>query len=71
MNYFFLALIFPILCFALASCDLKYLMWYPEDNLVEEMVENKIEKKTGYKIDLTPFSNEKVCSCGNPSCPGH
>lgn len=32
--------------------------YYPDDNLIEEVIEKKIENVTGLDIDLTPESKE-------------
>jgi len=39
------------------SCNL--LKSYPHDNFIEEFIEEIIEYKTGFDIDLTPFSPEE------------
>lgn len=53
--------ILAILCFT--SCGvvqkLDDMLGVPDDNVVEEMVENVIESKTGIDFDLTPRSPEK------------
>lgn len=41
----------------LSSCAL--LKDYPQDNIVEEIVEDVIQKETGVDLDLSPFSPEK------------
>lgn len=43
--------------FSLKSCQI--IKHYPEDNIVEEMVEEVIKGKTGIGIDLTPSTKEK------------
>jgi len=42
----------------LASCSFGWLKNYPQDNFVEEMVEDVIKHETGLDIDITPFSSE-------------
>ena len=32
---------------------------YPQDNIIEESLEEVIESQTGFDIDLSPFSEEK------------
>jgi len=43
------------------SCtSIKNLMTkYPQDNIVEEIVEDAIENETGIDVDLSPSSKEK------------
>lgn len=43
----------------LGSCGLEWWKYYPQDNVVEEVVEEVIKDKTGMDIDLTPSSPEK------------
>jgi len=45
-----------LLCIA-AGCGL--IKDYPQDNIVEEMLEDVIENETGINIDLSPFTKEK------------
>ena len=50
---------FTVLCLALLGCTKPgWLNWYPDDNPVEEAVEEVIELETGLEIDLTPWSPE-------------
>lgn len=44
----------------LAACGTYFWKSYPQDNVVEEAIEDLIEHKTGIEIDLTPFSKEKA-----------
>ncbi len=41
-----------------AGCS--YLSKYPQDNMLEEITEDLIEKETGIDIDLSPFSPEST-----------
>jgi len=47
--------------FWLTSCSniQKIVKDYPNDNIVEELLEDVIESKTGLDIDLSPFSPEE------------
>lgn len=49
------------LIFLLSSCNslFKWQTEYP-DNFAEEAIEDFIEDKTGYDIDLTPISGEET-----------
>ncbi len=53
---------FGAVLLTLAAIILGYtaLMWknYPHDNIIEEIVEEVIQQKTGLDIDLTPMSPE-------------
>ena len=40
-----------------SGCSLKD---YPQDNIVEEKVEDLIQEETGLDIDLSPFSPEEI-----------
>ena len=57
MNKYILLLIPLALISACAFID-KTIDSYEEDNIVEELIEEVIEAKTGLDIDLTPFSPE-------------
>ncbi len=50
---------FALFATAVAGCNFKFWKNYNEDNIVEEMVEDFIEHKTGIDIDLSPGSEEK------------
>lgn len=54
MNIIFLIM---TLCM-ISGCSL--LKKYPQDNIVEEIVEDAIEKETGIDIDLSPLTPEKI-----------
>ena len=40
------------------SCNTRFGKSYPQDNIVEEIIEELIESKTGLDIDLSPNSPE-------------
>lgn len=42
----------------MTACSWKWIKWYPQDNIVEEIIEDIIEEKTDWNIDLTPLSPE-------------
>lgn len=44
----------------LFACALSIWEKYPQDNIVEEIIEDVIEQKTNLKIDLSPSSQEKL-----------
>lgn len=48
-----------ILFFGLCLYSCNSLKNYPQDNFVEEIVEDVIEEKTGLDIDLSPFTPEE------------
>lgn len=52
----FIAIGFAILAVLFAW----YIIGLRSDNYIEEMAENVIEKRTGYDIDLSPNSPEKI-----------
>lgn len=51
-----IALIICVVSFFLYACSTY--KHYPQDNPIEEIVEEVIEKETGIDIDLSPFSDE-------------
>ena len=58
-----------LILFGITGCA-KLAFWakeYPEDNMIEELVEELIKEKTGKDIDLSIFSKEKdeehECPC--------
>lgn len=57
-----LAMFFAVLVLAIAicSCGSCSRMWqvYPQDNVVEEILEEAIDQETGLDLDLSPFSKE-------------
>ena len=53
----FVLFILIVICLSLCSCS-KIWTNYPSDNIVEEIVEDIIESKTGLDIDLSPGSPE-------------
>ncbi len=55
-----LGLILSLVIFScvVTACNWKLWKYYPEDNFVEEIIEDVIEHKTGVDIDLSPFSDE-------------
>jgi len=55
-----LGLIVSLTIFAgvVTGCNWKLWKNYPQDNFVEEIIEDVIEHKTGIDIDLSPFSDE-------------
>jgi len=55
---FWTAIVIAMLSAIVASCS--YFSWYPQDNVVEEIVEELIKKETGIDIDLSPFSPEST-----------
>lgn len=59
MNHFRNASLILFLFLILFSCSCTAIKNYPQDNLVEEIVEEVIEYKTGLDIDLSPFSPEQ------------
>lgn len=50
-------LIITVLFFA---CCLSIWEKYPQDNIIEEIVEDVIEQKTNLDLDLSPYSPEKT-----------
>ncbi len=51
-----------IIFFSLIMIGCHFLMDdYPNDNPLEEFLEDQIEKETGIEIDLSPKSKELVC----------
>mgnify|MGYP001578401074 CR=1 FL=1 len=46
-----------VLVIILGSCG-TFWKSYPEDNIIENSIENVIESESGLKIDLSPFSPE-------------
>lgn len=42
------------------GCNQAWWSWYPQDNLLEETVEEVIEQKTGLDLDLSPTSSERL-----------
>lgn len=55
-----LGLIVSVTIFAgvVTGCNWKLWKHYPQDNFVEEIIEDVIEHKTGIDIDISPFSPE-------------
>ena len=50
---------FFILSFMLVACSqVEEKLGLPEDNFIEEIIEEVIEQKTGIDIDLTPSTPE-------------
>lgn len=49
--------LFIVLSLCMVGCSL---IWdkYPEDNVLEELVEIHIQNETGLDLDLSPFSPE-------------
>lgn len=47
-----------VLGVSVVGCNWKIWKNYPQDNIVEEIIEEVIEGKTGLDIDLSPFSPE-------------
>ncbi len=47
-----------VLVGAAVGCNWKIWKKYPQDNIVEEIIEEVIESKTGLDIDLSPNSRE-------------
>lgn len=43
----------------ICACNFSWWKDYPEDNIVEEVVEDIIEHETGVDIDLSPNTPEK------------
>lgn len=37
---------------------MSYLSWYSQDNMVEEVIEEVLEDKSGLQVDLSPNSKE-------------
>jgi hypothetical protein len=60
-GFFFLLIFIFSLLFLISACSKinKIAEKYPQDNIVEEVVEKIIYEKTGLDIDLTPFSEEE------------
>lgn len=49
-----------LICLVISGCSsFGWMKNYPQDNIVEEIIEEIIESKTGLDIDLTPRSPEK------------
>ncbi len=47
-----------VLTGAIVGCNWKVWKNYPQDNIVEEIIEEVIESKTGLEIDLSPSTPE-------------
>jgi len=47
-----------VLAGAVVGCNWKVWKNYPQDNIVEEIIEEVIESKTGLDIDLSPSTPE-------------
>ena len=52
----FLAVFLGLVVVFLTSCE--SIKSYPEDNIIEEFIEEIIEKESGWDLDLTPFTPE-------------
>ena len=48
-----------ILSLVLVACSMAWLKNYPQDNIVEEVVEELIENEAGLNIDLSPLTPEQ------------
>lgn len=46
----------------LPSCSKTFWTKYPQDNFVEEIVEEVIHSELGIDIDLTPWTPEHQCN---------
>lgn len=56
---FLLYFVFAIFCFS--SCSyLNKKIGLNDDNILEEIIEEQIQKRTGVNIDLTPASAEEI-----------
>lgn len=53
-----LTISFVAFAIAIVGCNLKFWKNYNEDNIIEEMVEDIIEHRTGIDIDLSPQTPE-------------
>ena len=51
-------IIVVLLMGVLVSCSCYWLKGYKEDNIIEELIEDVIEAKTGIDFDLSPSTPE-------------
>ena len=51
----FMGLLLQVSCSSIKNLMTKY----PQDNLIEEVIEDAIEKNTGLDLDLSPSSKEE------------
>jgi len=49
-----------------SACGTYFWKNYPQDNVIEEAVEDIIKHKTGLDLDLTPHSKEKAALQSKP-----
>ena len=54
------AVCFIIICVCCACAMCNRIFNLPDDNVMEELLEEAIQLETGVKIDLTPSSSEKL-----------
>jgi hypothetical protein len=56
--YFLAGIIIFLIILGVTLPGCSMIKKYPQDNFVEEIIEEAIEQKTGLDIDLSPYSPE-------------